>query len=457
MAQALVDGSALEASGLSVTWTSPDYLDEQKCLTSMERVFGVCTTCRRCLSLCSTFPALFDLIDESDDSELRSVPKSRYLNLADQCHLCDQCHVGHCPYSAPHPEQINFPATMLRAKAVKFAKGSVGYANASGRHHPFSHLAGVPVVAALANTIVGSSTARGLIEHSTGVDAQAWLPKLAKRTFLAQASSLILANPSKAVAVADRGQVPRQVAIFAGCYVNLHEPEIGQDLIQVLQHNDIECVVANLEACCGQAKLNAGDLLGFAELARIKIPHLLALVGQGYAIVSPSPACSRVFTHHLPALFPVDAEIQQVKEAFWTPTEYLISLHGEGALNTDFSNPLGKVNYHEPFLGGAHLGIARHTETLLGLVPHTEVNVVKGSPGFGCHWGSQREDFPVAIKLGQRVFRQMAEPAEYMSTDCQLTGRQIAWGIEILDLVQTSDKKPELAHPLTLLRMAYGL
>jgi hypothetical protein len=86
------------------------------------------------------------------------------------------------------------------------------------------------------------------------------------------------------------------------------------------------------------------------------------------------------------------------------------------------------------------------------------VNVVKGSPGFGCHWGNQREDFPGAIKLGQRVFRQMAEQApDYLSTDCQLTGRQIAWGIEILDLVQTSDKKPELVHPITLLRVAYGL
>lgn len=458
MAQALVDGSAHEALGLSVTWSSPDYLNEQQCLASMERVFDVCATCRRCLSLCTTFPALFDLIDESDDSELRSVPKSRYLNLADQCHLCDQCHVGHCPYSAPHPQQINFPATMLRAKAVKFAKGGVSYTNALERHHPLSHLAGIPVVTALANTIVDSSAVRKLMERITGVDAQAWLPKLAKRTFLAQASSLIMANPSQAAVVADHGQVPRQVAIFAGCYVNLYEPEIGQDLIQVLQHNDIECVIANLEGCCGQAKLTTGDLSGFAAVARANIPSLLALAESGYAIVSPSPSCARIFTHKLPALFPADTDIQRVKDAFWAPTEYLIALHGEGTLRTDFVNTLGKVNYHEPFLGGAHGGIARYTETLLGLVPDTKVNVVKGSPGFGSHWGNQREDFPGAIKLGQRVFRQMAEQApDYLSTDCQLTGRQIAWGIEILDLVQTSDKKPELAHPLTLLRMSYGL
>ncbi|WP_341709357.1 heterodisulfide reductase-related iron-sulfur binding cluster [Limnobacter sp.] len=457
MAQALVEDSGHDTLGQSVGWTSPDYFNEQECLSSMERVFEVCATCRLCLSQCNTFPSLFDLIDESEDSELGSVPKSRYLDLADQCHLCDQCHLGHCPYSAPHPQQIDFPATMLRAKAIKFAKGSIGHASAAGRHHPFSHLAGVPVVAALANTVVGSSVARKLIERSTGIDAQAWLPKLAKQTFLAQERALILAHPTQAPVVADHSLVPRQVAIYAGCYINLHEPEIGQDLIQVLQHNDIECVIANLEGCCGQAKLTMGDISGFAAVARANIPSLLALAESGYAIVSPSPSCARIFTHKLPALFPADTDIQRVKDAFWAPTEYLVALHGEGALRIDFVNTLGKVNYHEPFLGGAHLGIARHTETLLGLVPDTKVNVVKGSPGFGSHWGNQREDYPVAIKLGQRVFRQMAEPADYLTTDCQLTGRQIAWGIEILDLVQTSDKKPELAHPLTLLRMAYGL
>ncbi|SMG67225.1 [similarity to] ferredoxin, partial [methanotrophic bacterial endosymbiont of Bathymodiolus sp.] len=102
MAQALVEDSGHDTLGQSVGWTSPDYFNEQECLSSMERVFDVCATCRLCLSQCNTFPSLFDLIDESEDSELGSVPKSRYLDLADQCHLCDQCHLGHCPIQ-PHP------------------------------------------------------------------------------------------------------------------------------------------------------------------------------------------------------------------------------------------------------------------------------------------------------------------------------------------------------------------
>ncbi|WP_305016790.1 hypothetical protein [Mycobacterium tuberculosis] len=151
--------------------------------------------------------------------------------------------------------------------------------------------------------------------------------------------------------------------------------------------------------------------------------------GQQLAGIAPdfctliSPSCARIFTHKLPALFPADTDIQRVKDAFWAPTEYLVALHGEGALRIDFVNTLGKVNYHEPFLGGAHLGIARHTETLLGLVPDTKVNVVKGSPGFGSHWGNQREDYPVAIKLGSpscaRIFTHKLPALFPADTDIQ--------------------------------------
>ncbi|WP_138516723.1 heterodisulfide reductase-related iron-sulfur binding cluster [Limnobacter alexandrii] len=458
MAQTLVHGGVQEVSGNGANWTSPDYLDEQQCLSSMERVFNVCATCRRCLTFCATFPNLFDLIDESEGADVSSVPKSKYLDLSDQCHLCDQCHVGHCPYSAPHTEQINFPGIMQRAKAVKFAQGLVNTSSVIKPHSPITHLAGIPVITAWVNTVVASPVGRKVIERYTGIDSQARLPHLAKRTFRQEQSSLIARGSASASLVQDHGQVPRQVAIFTSCYVNFHEPEVGRDLVDILQHHGIECVLPEVDVCCGRTRLNAGDLAGFAEAAKMSVANLAAHARQGYAIVSPSPLCARIFTHQLPSLFPADENIQMVKQAFWSPSEYLMALHGEGALDTEFNRSLGVVNYHEPFFGGSHLDIARHTEALLGLVPDTQVNVIKGSPGFGGDWGIRRENFPMAMKIGQTVFKRMADNSpDYLSADCQLSGRQIASAIDTLRLFQTPDKKPELAHPLTLLRMAYGL
>ena len=41
----------------------------------MERVFDICHGCRRCVSLCQSFPTLFDLIDATADGEVHGVDK----------------------------------------------------------------------------------------------------------------------------------------------------------------------------------------------------------------------------------------------------------------------------------------------------------------------------------------------------------------------------------------------
>ena len=59
------------------------------------------------------------------------------------------------------------------------------------------------------------------------------------------------------------------------------------------------------------------------------------------------------------------------------------------------------------------------------------------------------------MKIGRPVFRQMAEPdPDYISSDCPIAGRAIMQGIE---QAQQSPTHATKAHPLTLLRIAYGL
>ena len=45
-------------------WRSAEFYDEGKLFGELERVFEICHGCRRCISLCTAFPTLFDLIDE---------------------------------------------------------------------------------------------------------------------------------------------------------------------------------------------------------------------------------------------------------------------------------------------------------------------------------------------------------------------------------------------------------
>jgi Fe-S oxidoreductase len=58
------------------------------------------------------------------------------------------------------------------------------------------------------------------------------------------------------------------------------------------------------------------------------------------------------------------------------------------------------------------------------------------------------------MKIGTPVFRQMGEgDPDYISSDCPIAGRAILEGIERAQRTARAQK----LHPLTLMRIAYGL
>jgi Fe-S oxidoreductase len=84
------------------------------------------------------------------------------------------------------------------------------------------------------------------------------------------------------------------------------------------------------------------------------------------------------------------------------------------------------------------------------MVPDTTVTTVERCSGHDGTWGVKSEYFEESMKIGRPVFRQMAEPGpDYISSDCAIAGRQIRQGI--------GDGAAQKRHPLTLIRIAYGL
>ena len=87
------EGSLEAPTRHPLDWTNPEFYNEEKLHTELERVFDICHGCRRCVSLCDTFPTLFDLVDESETMEVDGVDKADYQNVVDQCYLCDLCYM----------------------------------------------------------------------------------------------------------------------------------------------------------------------------------------------------------------------------------------------------------------------------------------------------------------------------------------------------------------------------
>jgi len=441
------EGSLEAPTRHPLDWTNPDFYDEEKLHTEMERVFDMCHGCRRCLSLCGSFPTLFDLVDATDDGEVHGVDKKDYDKVVDECFLCDVCYVTKCPYVPPHPWNLDFPHLMLRAKAVNFKKGDVKLRDkVLASTDKLGMFAGIPIVTEAVNAINRTGVMRSVMESTLGVDKKAWIPEYAPKTFPQ------LATASTAWPVKDGVKTPGKVAIYATCYINYNEPGIGQDLIKILEHNQIPYELVDKEACCGMPKLELGDLESVAANKDKNIPKLAKLAREGYAIVTPIPSCTLMFKQELPLMFPDEEDVQLVKEAMWDPFEYFIARNRDGLLNTDFKEALGHVSYHIPCHSRVQ-NVGKKTAETLKLVPGTEVNVVERCSGHSGTWGVKKEFHDTAMKIGKPVFKAMANNTpDYISSDCQLAGHHIEQGMEENGLA-----KAEMAHPLTLIAKAYGL
>jgi len=441
------EGSLEAPTRHPLDWKSDAFYDQNAIDQELTRVFDICAGCRRCVSLCGAFPTLFDLVDETDMGEVEEVDKTKFGAVVDQCYLCDLCYMTKCPYVPPHQWNVDFPHLMLRAKAAAFKRGEVPTRDKFlSNTDALGTLAGIPVVTQTVNAVNHTSAARGLMEKALGVDKDAWLPDFASRKFRSAAKK------SPQVQVKDGERTPGKVAIYATCYVNFNEPGIGHDLLAVLAHNEIPYELVASEACCGMPLLEQGNLDGVAAKKEKNMPVLARYARDGYAIIGAIPSCVLMYKHELPLMFPDDADARAVSEAFWDPFEYFVSRHRDGLLKTDFKTPLGKVAYHVPCHARVQ-NIGRKTSETFALVPDTQVTVVERCSGHAGTFGVKKEFHAMAMKIGTPVFKAMAQPQpDFISSDCQLAGHHIEQGFDTNGLPKT-----QLAHPLTLLRKAYGL
>jgi len=427
-----------------IDWCKPDYYNEEQLVNELGRVFNICHGCRRCVNLCNAFPRLFDLIDEGTTGELDGVDKSKYWDVVNQCYLCDMCFMTKCPYVPPHPWNVDFPHLMLRAKTIKYRRGEVKFRDKllSGTD-VLGKLASIPVVVQIVNAVNKAPTARKAMQGMLGIHKDRHLPEYRSATFRKTAVGKC------DFPVKDGANTPGKVVIFSTCYINYNEPGIGYDLLRILEHNAISATIVEQEVCCGMPKLELGALEEVAKLKKVNIPQLVNFARQGYAILTAVPSCTLMFKKELPLLFPDDAAVKSVAEAMFDPFEYLMLRLRDGLLKTDFKKALGNVSYHVP----CHLrvqNIGQKTRELLQMVPGTQINTVERCSGHDGTWGVKTEFFDISMKIGRPVFRQMAEHTpDYISSDCAIAGRHIAQGM--------GNTAPRKEHPLTLMRIAYGL
>lgn len=438
------EGSLEAPTRHPVEWQSEEFWNQDALNRELERVYDICHGCRRCVSLCNAFPTLFDLVDESETMEVDGVATSDYIKVVDQCYLCDMCYMSKCPYVPPHEWNVDFPHLMLRAKAVKFRQEGTSLRNRLlSDTNAVSRLASIPLVDITVNALNQNGLFRKALESVAGVHHQAPVPRYHANTLRKRVRGM-----EQSLQPQPLGRTTGKVALYATCYGNYNSPHLGEDFYKVFQHNGIAISLVPKEQCCGMPKLELGDLESVKRAKEANIPVLAKLVDEGYDLIAPVPSCVLMYKQELPLLFPQDEDVLKVQRAFFDPFEYLFLRHKQGGFNTDFKRELGDISYQV----ACHLrvqNIGVKARDILNLVPGTQVYAEERCSGHDGTYAVKTESYQHAVKIARPVVKKVDKQSpDHFISDCPMAANHIAALSEKVD-------KPD--HPITLLRMAYGL
>ena len=292
-----------------IAWQDPEFTDPAQIDAELRRVFDICHGCRRCFNLCDSFPKLFDLIDESRTGELDAVDSAGFKPVVDGCTLCDMCFMTKCPYVPPHAFNLDFPHLMLRYRAMEAAQGKVGFADrqlaATDRN---GKLAGLAAPVANWATARGNRQTRALLAKAADLDPRAELPKYHAGSFVATAGRT--PPPVNASAPAHG----RKAVIYATCFVNYNDPDMGAAARAVLAKNGVETEVVHPH-CCGMPLLEQGRISEVAASARQVAAALGPWIDKGYDVIALVPSCALMLKFEWPLILPDDPAVIGRSEA----------------------------------------------------------------------------------------------------------------------------------------------
>ena len=395
-----------------------------------ETTFDQCIKCTVCTVYCPVAkanPAFPGPKQCGPDGErLRMKSPEFYDDILKYCTNCKRCETA-CPSNV----RIGDIIAVARAK-----HGKLEPSPKIVRDFVLSHTDLFGAIATPFAPLVNATTSMPLVKkvmHKTiGVHDHKSLPKYSHGTFRRWYKKHC----------PDQSGFKRHVSYFHGCYVNYNHPQLGKELLKVLNAMGIGLHLLDNEKCCGVPLIANGFHAKAQKNARFNVKHIQEAVEQNQReVVSTSSTCAFTLQSEYPHVLGVDNS--KVVDHIQYITRFLLKEFMNG--NAPAMKPLNKrVVYHTP----CHLersGNTLFTIELLKAIPGLELVVLNseccGSAGT---YGFKKENYTTSMKIGAGLFQQIAaEQADLAVTDCETC----KWQIE-------ENTKLECIHPISLIAQA---
>ncbi|MBR1538957.1 MAG: anaerobic glycerol-3-phosphate dehydrogenase subunit C [Bacteroidales bacterium] len=377
--------------------------------TESKHNFEECMKCTVCTAYCPVLqvnPLYPGPKQAGPDGERLRLKDPYFFNYAlKYCMNCKRCEVV-CPSGVRVADLIQSARIRYDHSKPKLRDRILASTDIMGKMaRPFA-----PVV----NGVTGLGVTRAALDATLKIDKQRVFPRYSARSFESW-----LHRREK-----EQAAFPEQVAYFHGCYVNYNYPQLGRDLVKVLNALGVGVRLLEKEKCCGIALITNG-MSGEATLhAEHNVAAMRKAVGNGLKVVTTSSSCSLTLREEYPNLLGVDNT--DIRSSLMMATRFIFERLEAGAslrFRPDFHC---KVAYHVS-CHMQRLGWGIFSEKLLRMIPGVEFTLLESACcGMAGTYGFKKENYASSQAIGEALFDQIrAVGPDIVACDCETCKWQI--------------------------------
>ena len=377
--------------------------------TTSAHNFEECMKCTICTAYCPVLqvnPLYPGPKQAGPDGERLRLKDPYFFSYAlKYCLNCKRCEVS-CPSGVKVADLIQSARIKYDTHPPKLRDRMLASTDFMGQlARPFA-----PIV----NGVTGLSITKTILDATMEIDHRRTFPKYSGRSFEGW-----LKRRSK-----EQAAFPEQVAYFHGCYVNYNYPQLGKDLVKVLNALGIGVQLLDKEKCCGIAMIANGMARDAARHARHNVEVLGKAVSKGLKVVTTSSTCALTIREEYPELLKVDNAA--VLDSLLMATRFIYEKLEKGATLKFKADYHRRIAYHTP----CHLeklGWGVFSERLLRMIPGIEFTMLpSGCCGISGTYGFKKENYEASQAIGQPLFDQIKNVnPEVVACDCETCKWQI--------------------------------
>lgn len=245
-------------------------------------------------------------------------------------------------------------------------------------------------------------------------------------------------------AAAKQAEYSKRVSYFHGCYANYNNPQLGKDLVKVLNALGYGVQLLEKERCCGVAKISNGLVEAARRDAKRNLSAIRRAVAEGREVVATSSTCTFTIRDEYPHL--LSLENDDVRSQISLATRFIYRLIEEQKAKLVFRKDFRlRVAYHT----ACHIermGWSIYSTSLLRMIPGIEwLPLESQCCGIAGTYGFKRENYNFSQAIGEKLFQRIKElNPDVVSTDCETC----KWQIEMSTSVPVENPISILARAL---------